>query len=218
MHCEATFDNSEKNLGNPDPTKSVRWGDQTWEEMMIGYFDVAVVAPDLTKKERRTDEFMKNARTGNISLPDDVKSKGKGAVASSDKLAEVQAALKKVVPQLDRICWSTLNDGKVKVECVAQDKETGRSIPAGNAGREVSSALSKLGSHAAKAEPQVHKNLAKESAVDLKYMAQVFASSLHVPVKHDGKSGTINFWSTEPDGFPPEAVKLLAEAAKVLAD
>jgi hypothetical protein len=23
---------------NPDPTKEVKWGDQTWEEMMIGWF------------------------------------------------------------------------------------------------------------------------------------------------------------------------------------
>ena len=42
IHCTAHFDNSEFNLNNPDPTKTVRWGDQTWEEMMIGYFDVAV--------------------------------------------------------------------------------------------------------------------------------------------------------------------------------
>jgi hypothetical protein len=34
----AHFDNSTKNKFNPDPTKEVRWGDQTWEEMMIGWF------------------------------------------------------------------------------------------------------------------------------------------------------------------------------------
>jgi hypothetical protein len=34
----AYFDNSEKNKFNPDPSKEVRWGDQTWEEMMIGWF------------------------------------------------------------------------------------------------------------------------------------------------------------------------------------
>ena len=39
--CTAHFDNSENNLCNPDPTKPVRWGDQTWEEMMIGWYDVA---------------------------------------------------------------------------------------------------------------------------------------------------------------------------------
>lgn len=42
IHCVAHFDNSENNLANPDPSQSVRWGDQTWNEMMIGYFDVAV--------------------------------------------------------------------------------------------------------------------------------------------------------------------------------
>lgn len=42
IHCVAHFDNSEDNLSNPDPTRNVRWGDQTWDEMMIGYFDVAV--------------------------------------------------------------------------------------------------------------------------------------------------------------------------------
>ena len=35
--CTATFDNSVDNLNNPDPTAEVRWGDQTWDEMMIAY-------------------------------------------------------------------------------------------------------------------------------------------------------------------------------------
>ena len=38
----AVYDNSAKNLANPDPSKTVTWGDQSWEEMMLGYFDVAV--------------------------------------------------------------------------------------------------------------------------------------------------------------------------------
>ena len=29
-------------LLNPDPKSEVRWGEQSWEEMMIGFFDVAV--------------------------------------------------------------------------------------------------------------------------------------------------------------------------------
>jgi peroxiredoxin/mono/diheme cytochrome c family protein len=39
IECTAYFDNSAENLNNPDPTKPVRWGDQTWEEMMIGWMD-----------------------------------------------------------------------------------------------------------------------------------------------------------------------------------
>jgi len=34
----AHYDNSPQNKFNPDPTKDVRWGDQTWEEMMIGFW------------------------------------------------------------------------------------------------------------------------------------------------------------------------------------
>ncbi len=35
--CTAWYDNSDKNPANPDPTKDVFFGEQTWEEMMIGY-------------------------------------------------------------------------------------------------------------------------------------------------------------------------------------
>jgi mono/diheme cytochrome c family protein len=38
LDCVAYFDNSAKNKFNPDPSKVVRWGDQTWEEMMIGWY------------------------------------------------------------------------------------------------------------------------------------------------------------------------------------
>ena len=33
------------NKYNPDPTKDVKWGDQTWEEMMIGFWGSVVDAP-----------------------------------------------------------------------------------------------------------------------------------------------------------------------------
>jgi hypothetical protein len=36
------FDNSPNNPDNPDPAAEVRWGEQSWEEMMIGFFDVGV--------------------------------------------------------------------------------------------------------------------------------------------------------------------------------
>ncbi|MBL8047184.1 MAG: redoxin domain-containing protein [Chthonomonas sp.] len=39
MRFTAWYDNSEKNAANPDPNATVRWGDQTYEEMMLGYFE-----------------------------------------------------------------------------------------------------------------------------------------------------------------------------------
>ncbi len=41
----AHYDNSTGNKFNPDPTKDVRWGDQTWEEMMIGFWGTEIEAP-----------------------------------------------------------------------------------------------------------------------------------------------------------------------------
>ncbi len=38
IKCVAHFDNSEENMTNPDPSIDVTWGDQTYEEMMIGFF------------------------------------------------------------------------------------------------------------------------------------------------------------------------------------
>jgi hypothetical protein len=42
------FDNSRNNPFNPDPAAEVTWGEQSREEMMIGFFDVAV-DPDIDK-------------------------------------------------------------------------------------------------------------------------------------------------------------------------
>jgi len=45
IECTAHYDNSKGNPANPDPKKAVTWGDQTWEEMMIGYMDCVLAEP-----------------------------------------------------------------------------------------------------------------------------------------------------------------------------
>ena len=47
IECVAHFDNSAGNKTNPDPTKLVRWGPQTWDEMMIGFFEYTLDHQDL---------------------------------------------------------------------------------------------------------------------------------------------------------------------------
>jgi hypothetical protein len=42
LHVSAHYDNSTANRHNPDATATVRWGDQTWEEMMIGFLTYTV--------------------------------------------------------------------------------------------------------------------------------------------------------------------------------
>jgi hypothetical protein len=39
--CTGAFDNSRKNPYNPDPNKEVHWGEQSWDEMFIGYVGYA---------------------------------------------------------------------------------------------------------------------------------------------------------------------------------
>lgn len=42
LHLTATYDNSDGNPANPDPGKNVRWGPQTFDEMMLGYVEYYV--------------------------------------------------------------------------------------------------------------------------------------------------------------------------------
>jgi peroxiredoxin len=42
IECTAHYDNSKNNPNNPNPDEDVRWGDQTWQEMMIGFVDYVV--------------------------------------------------------------------------------------------------------------------------------------------------------------------------------
>jgi hypothetical protein len=58
IKCVAHFDNSPNNPYNADPTKDVIWGEQSWDEMMVGFFNLVFdanmpvedVLPAKTKK------------------------------------------------------------------------------------------------------------------------------------------------------------------------
>ncbi len=58
IECTAHFDNSPNNPDNADPTKDVTWGDQTWEEMMIGFvnlvFDAKTPVKDLFPQSHKS--------------------------------------------------------------------------------------------------------------------------------------------------------------------
>ena len=44
IECTAWYDNSPNNPHNPDPTATVKFGEQSWEEMMIGFYDIVIPA------------------------------------------------------------------------------------------------------------------------------------------------------------------------------
>ena len=59
--CTAHFDNSKNNPFNPDPEKDVVWGDQSWDEMMVGFFNFAF---DATMPPDRVTAPKKDGKAG----------------------------------------------------------------------------------------------------------------------------------------------------------
>ena len=47
IHCEGHFDNSAENPNNPDPKRRVTFGEQTEDEMLVGYFNYALKNQDV---------------------------------------------------------------------------------------------------------------------------------------------------------------------------
>ncbi len=64
IDCVAHFDNSENNPYNPDPGKMVSWGEQTFEEMMIGYLDMDVAVGEPIPK---APDFVSTAQKATIA-------------------------------------------------------------------------------------------------------------------------------------------------------
>ncbi len=55
IECTAHFDNSTDNPNNPDARKTVYWGEQTWEEMMIGFVDYTFTAKTKSETTNHTN-------------------------------------------------------------------------------------------------------------------------------------------------------------------
>ena len=215
LRCEAVYDNSKENLANPDPTSVVRWGDQTWEEMMIGYFDATPAEETkVISKASRVKEFTAAAAKQPLKLSPELKSLAKDALTSDEKLMAFGLELRKTVPQLDRVCWTAIEGDKLNIARVAQDPQITKAI--GGSGRKISASITAINGYVKQKEPIVNKNLAEQKSLDLMFMARVYGSSVHVPTTIGDAIGTVNFWSTESSAFPPEAVELLKEAAEML--
>jgi hypothetical protein len=60
IFCTGGFDNSAGNPSNPNPDKRIKWGDQSFDEMFIGFMDVAKLPPG--KDSASKDTAPKQAR------------------------------------------------------------------------------------------------------------------------------------------------------------
>jgi len=214
MQCLAHFNNSDENLANPDPGSTVRWGDQTWEEMMIGWFNQTtdVLPEDYGAWPSRTERFVKATETKPPKMGSILSRAAQRALESDADMARLAFRLEKETPQVDRICASVVEDGQVRFIQVSQPKVF--DAPLGRAGRKVPAQSASLSQYAVGDKPVVNQDLAVVKGDDLTAMRALLGSSLHVPVMIDGKRGTVNFWSKEKNAFPDKAVEFLTEVAK----
>lgn len=216
LKCVAHFDNSPDNLANPDPTESVGWGDQTWEEMMIGYFDVAIADQDLTKSLdiRRTDQFLRQITNKPPRVDKKLVGIATSAFESQDTLKAFGLALQKTVPQMDRIDWMTIKDETLEIRGVAQSAGPRRT----GVGLKVPAAKLAIAEYARAKATVVHGDTGKVDAPDFKLLGQRYSSSVHIPVRIGKEVGIVNIWSTEFEAFPVEAVEFLVKAVKAAGE
>ena len=118
----AEFDNSDQNLNNPDPKATVGFGDQTFEEMMIGFFEVADPHQDLTRPQAeqaklpepsRVEQFMVILKATGGEPDDNVKAATYLALSDAEWFGRFGFILPTLVPQVDRVCITMVADGKV---------------------------------------------------------------------------------------------------------
>ena len=217
MHCTARFDNSAGNLSNPDPNATVTWGDQTWEEMMIGYFDMTLVDQDL--RQSQAAKFRELAAAGKATLSADVKTVARGVGRSEKSLDDLAAALAPVLPQLDRIDVLEKDGGTLKV--VGQTTRRTpkifarlKSIPRVNLLPQLGKfgAAGDLGPILDAQKLLVSDSLKDRTGWDSQVLSKLYGSAVHVPVQGaDKKPRLVSFYSREAAAFPPEAVSLLSE-------
>ncbi|REK13020.1 MAG: redoxin [Planctomycetota bacterium] len=231
MDCYAMFDNSEDNLNNPDPTKTVGFGDQTWDEMMIGFFESMPAGESLLAGTRTKEPMSRLERfavilTATKGVPDeDLRVGAYRALANPNAFRGFSHALRRMVPMVDRVCVTTVEGDKV-VELKGLRSNTGGDsensphdqkplaapLPEAEADERES-----LARYIEMSEPVVNNDLRKAPGKLMAEMRKRGAlSSMHVPAKFKGQDVTINFWSTDADAFPAPAQRLLAGAAQVM--
>lgn len=119
MDCYAVYDNSEDNLNNPDPERTVGFGDQTWDEMMIGFFEATPAAEDLQDPDYQAQRLSRVERFRVILAatggePDDnVKFGAYMALSDPDIFDDFADILRTMVPQVDRVCVTAVRDGQL---------------------------------------------------------------------------------------------------------
>lgn len=212
LAVKAHFDNSPDNLNNPDPTKEVTFGEQTFEEMMIGFFEMSLADQDLTRSATevgsRVTEFSAIHQANNGQLSKDALMGASGALndQTDDYFHFMSRQLCVLMPQLDRVCITYVEDGKLRLW--RRHEENDFKGPLRSSTTRLSAKGQALTEFAERSEVQVVNDLKAASGSVMRQMAShEVKTSLHLPIQAHGRHGTLNLWSTDAQAFPPQAVQ-----------
>lgn len=206
--CTAHYDNSADNLANPDPTIPVKWGDQTWDEMMIGYFSMTLAHQDLTREPRPQP----TPDAAGLQWTDELQQLSRTAHQSQSDWKRWAMAVRTQMPQLARVDLIVLDGQQVEVARVAEEGGTPL------LGRQYDVDGLKLVEYARQTPTRRHDNLALEKAPDLKLFSHRFQSSVHVPARQGTRRGLVSFWSRQRQAFSDENAQDLRRLVQLVFD
>lgn len=218
LHVEALYNNSASNPANPNPDQKVHWGEQTWEEMMIGYYDRTLVKEDRFKNPPPVAK--KYEPKPLPTLEPELANLARHAMDSKEAFNAFATAVHTKLPQVDRVDVASIVGRGVKVMQAAYPgkkinkiAEAGFEIPV-FFGFDV--AIFALFNQTTTID-DISKvpGLKQGRSYDMNYLGKSgIKSSTHVPVAYQSLPTEVSFWSTQPKAFSPEDA-LLAKALAI---
>ncbi|MFO0949354.1 MAG: hypothetical protein U1D30_26150, partial [Planctomycetota bacterium] len=221
LECVAHFDNSEENLSNPDPSRSVRFGDQTWEEMMIGFFNMALVREgayvDTTKS--RAELCVERLKSKDAVISDELRQRAAKALESDADFDRFWDLVAERYPQVDRMDVGIADGFQFRWAFVSQALEIPSSMRMKQLPRQINGAVGPLlglYQYASKKETTVNDGSTTPTGVEMQILSRILPSSVHIPLRVQGKPASVNIWSIDKNAFPPEVVASLEELVGLL--
>lgn len=220
LKCVAHFDNSSDNLNNPDPSATVAFGEQTWEEMMIGFFEMALADQDLIEEREsyvsRVDQFRTLFKVNGTNFDETTRLGCQQALEDEEMFDRFAHVLKNILPQLDRVCATYLDeDNRLRLYQV-EERPPFRGSFRGTFTRYKPQGQA-LAEYVDRDDLIVVNDLSTQSGSLMQKMHEKgIRSSVHVPITYHGIHGTLNFWSLEENAFPPEAVEVIRHVVSLI--
>ena len=220
LHCVAHFDNSDDNLNNPDPNIAVRFGEQTWDEMMIGFFEMALADQDLIDERdsyvSRLDQFLTLYKANGTHFDETTRLGCRRAFENEKAFEKFGYVMEHMLPQIDRID-ATYVDENGKLRLFQMTERPPFHGPFRSTSTRYTANRHALSEFIDRDDLVVVNDLTTQRGSIMRKMhAKGIRSSLHVPTSHDGVRGTINFWSLEENAFPPEAIKVIRKVVSLI--